>query len=57
MKQIVQNIGLLLFLIAIILLAVGLLISDRVSNSILIVSGALMIGGLFVHVIVNKILE
>ncbi len=57
MKQIIQNIGLIIFLIAIIMLAVALLVQDRAQNTILIVSGTLIVVGLVVHVIVNKILD
>jgi hypothetical protein len=56
MKQLLQNLGLIIFI-----LAVGLLIYSMfltlTSNILLIVSGALMILGLLVHVIMNKTFE
>jgi len=53
MKQIIQNLGLLIFIIAIVLLVIGLF-KNVTSNTILIISGVLMLAGLFVHVAVNK---
>jgi hypothetical protein len=55
MKQIIQNSGLIIFVIAIVLLIIGLL-QDMTSNTILLVSGILIIAGLFLYVILNKIL-
>lgn len=57
MKQIIQNIGLIIFLIAILILALALLIQDRANNTLLILSGVLIVAGLAAHVIVNKILD
>jgi hypothetical protein len=53
MKQLIQNLGLILFFIAIVLLVFGLN-QDRDNNTYLIVSGLLMLTGLVVHVIANK---
>ena len=53
MKQIIQNLGLLIFIIAIALLVIGLF-QNTTSNTILLVSGVLMLAGLFVHVVANK---
>jgi hypothetical protein len=53
MKQLLQNLGLIIFIIAIVLLIIGLS-GQRSDNSILIVSGSLIIMGLVVHVVMNK---
>jgi len=53
MKQIIQNLGIIIFIIAIALLVYGMF-REVTSNSILITSGILILAGLFVHVIVNK---
>ncbi len=57
MKQIIQNLGLIIFVIAIVILALGIVLQETTSNAVLLVSGALIVVGLFVHVIVNKIFE
>lgn len=53
MKQIIQNLGLIVFLIAVILLITGLL-QDSENNTILLISGIMIVGGLIIHVILNK---
>jgi hypothetical protein len=56
MKQLLQNLGLIVFVIA-----VGILIFDLfqegTNNTLLIVSGGLLILGLFLHVLLNKKFE
>ncbi|MFW5700101.1 MAG: hypothetical protein ACOCWM_00290 [Cyclobacteriaceae bacterium] len=53
MKQLIRNLGLILFIIAVALLVYGTN-SSMTSNTILIASGAMIILGLIVHVIMNK---
>ncbi len=53
MKQLIKNTGLFIFIIAIALLTYGIL-QDIKSNDILVISGALIILGLIVHVVLNK---
>ena len=53
MKQLIQNTGLLIFIIGIIVLLMGLL-TETENNNMLLISGILLIGGLVVHVILNK---
>jgi hypothetical protein len=53
MKQVIQNLGLFIFIIAIILLVIGLT-QGMSSNNILIISGGLILLGLIVHVILGK---
>lgn len=57
MKQLIKNLGLIIFVIALVILAAGIILQETTSNAILLVSGALIVAGLFVHVIVNKIIE
>ena len=56
MRQLLQNLGLIIFMIAVVLLIFSLF-QDLTSNLLMIISGALIILGLFVHVIVNKTFE
>ncbi len=53
MKQIIQNLGLLIFIIAIALLVFALF-RNTTNNNMLLISGVLILAGLFVHVAVNK---
>ena len=52
MKKLLENLGLFIFIIAIILLVVGLT-QGMSSNNILIISGSLIIIGLVLHVILG----
>lgn len=56
MKQLIQNLGLIIFIIAIVMLVYGTY-SSMTDNTLLIASGALIILGLIVHVLMNKKLE
>jgi hypothetical protein len=56
MKQLIQNLGLIIFMIAILLLIFNFFQNTR-DNILLILSGALIVVGLAVHVIVNKKIE
>lgn len=53
MKQIIQNLGIIIFVIGIALLVFGMF-QQVTNNNILMTSGILILAGLFVHVIVNK---
>jgi hypothetical protein len=53
MKQIIQNLGLTIFILAIILLVISLM-QESMNNTLLLISGIMIVVGLFVHVIVNK---
>ncbi len=53
MKQLIQNLGLVIFIIAIAILVYGLL-GEQSDNNILLLSGGLIIIGLVIHVILNK---
>lgn len=53
MKQLIANSGLLIFIIAIVLLVYGLF-QNSIDNSILLISGVLIVIGLVVHVIAGK---
>jgi hypothetical protein len=56
MKQLIQNLGLIIFMIAILLLIFSFF-QNAADNVLLILSGALIVVGLVVHVIVGKKLE
>ena len=56
MKQLIQNLGLIIFMIAILLLVFSFF-QNAADNVLLILSGALIVVGLIVHVIVGKKLE
>jgi hypothetical protein len=53
MKQVIQYLGLIIFIIAIIVLVYGIT-QGMSSNNILVISGGLMLLGLVVHVIMGK---
>jgi hypothetical protein len=53
MKQVIQNLGLIIFLIAIITLVIGIT-QGMSSNSILVISGGLIVLGLVAHVLLGK---
>jgi hypothetical protein len=56
MKHLIQNLGLIIFMIAIGLLVFSLT-RDMGNNVLLITSGGLILLGLVVHVILNKTFE
>ncbi len=56
MNQLLKYLGVFMILIAVVILGLYMY-ENAVSNTLLIVSGLLLIGGLAVYVILNKITE
>ena len=56
MKYLIKNLGILMIIAAVVVLAIYS-IKDIVDNVYLIVSLALLIGGIIVHIVANRFVE
>nr|WP_319399635.1 hypothetical protein [uncultured Carboxylicivirga sp.] len=56
MNYILKNFGVLLIIIGVVVLAMYML-NPPVGNLLLVIAGLLMVGGIIVHIVLNRIVE